>query len=172
MSSKIKMNDFDNFNKEVNNMLSDLKDPHLRTILTTKLALTLQNQIEDRFIEQNDFEGNAWVDRKKPKISKNPRKKPVENKNLLLRKSGNLADNWDNKSDAEGFVVFNNSKSSGGFPYGLVHAFGSKHVPKRSFLPLVEKSGTYDFNDKYKECVMDEIYDFFDKELDKYKGKK
>jgi phage virion morphogenesis protein len=112
--------------------------------LMRTLGNILRNETEDSFENESSPFGQRWRALKPGTI----RQKQKNRKSLnILRSDGDLADRWVVQVDDKKATVSNNTNKNG-FPYGLVHQFGtnkagrSKNVKisARPFLP-VDRNG-------------------------------
>lgn len=112
--------------------------------LMQTLGNILQNEIEASFKNESSPFGQKWQALKPSTIRQ---KQKLGKSSNILRSDGNLADKWIVKVDDKRATVSNNTNKNG-FPYGLVHQFGtnkagrSKNVKisARPFLP-VDRNG-------------------------------
>ncbi|AQW87882.1 putative phage virion morphogenesis protein [Campylobacter pinnipediorum subsp. caledonicus] len=96
----------------------------------------LSNSIEDSFENETSPEGKKWK-ALKPSTIKYKAKHKKSNK--ILRRDGNLSDNWVVKAGNNSVKVSNNTKFKG-FAYGLSHQYGTKNIPARPFLPITKNN--------------------------------
>lgn len=110
----------------------------------TQLGEMLKNSIEDSF----ENEKSPFGERHKPLSQSTLKNKLKKGKSeRILRRDGNLADNWVLNTTNTKASVSNNTNFKG-FAYGLAHQFGANgagrgkniKIPARPFLP-VDKSG-------------------------------
>lgn len=125
--------------------LKNLQNLQNRTApLITQLGEMLKNSIEDSF----ENEKSPFGERHKP-LSQSTLKNKLKNgkSERILRRDGNLADNWVLNTTNTKASVSNNTNFKG-FAYGLAHQFGANgagrsrniKIQTRPFLP-VDKSG-------------------------------
>ena len=125
--------------------LKNLQNLQHRTApLITQLGEMLKNSIEDSF----ENEKSPFGERHKPLSQSTLKNKLKKGKSeRILRRDGNLADNWVLNTTNTKASVSNNTNFKG-FAYGLAHQFGANgagrgkniKIPARPFLP-VDKSG-------------------------------
>lgn len=125
--------------------LKNLQNLQNRTApLITQLGEMLKNSIEDSF----ENEKSPFGEHHKP-LSQSTLKNKLKNgkSERILRRDGNLADNWVLNTTNTKASVSNNTNFKG-FAYGLAHQFGANgagrgkniKIPARPFLP-VDKNG-------------------------------
>lgn len=117
---------------------------HRTAPLMEQLGEILKNSIEDSFENEKSPFGERWKPLAKSTLQNKLKKGKSER---ILRREGDLADNWVLKSDDDKAVISNNANNKG-FAYGLAHQFGANgagrgkrtKIPARAFLP-VDKNG-------------------------------
>lgn len=157
----IKVTGFEKIEKKLENLakLEINVKPALRTI-----GEMVRNSIEDSFEKETSPFGERWKPlssstifseirggKKGSTIKSGKRHKKgflkkygVGGSRRILRRDGNLADNWVVEVGDSSVVVSNNTQSKNGFKYGLAHQFGANGtgrgkngiIPARPFLPI------------------------------------
>ncbi|PPB57594.1 phage virion morphogenesis protein [Campylobacter hyointestinalis subsp. hyointestinalis] len=131
--------------EKLQNKLRNIQKLEHRTApLMKQLGEILKNSIEDSFENEKSPFGERWKPLSQSTL-KNKLKKGKSER--ILRRDGNLADNWVLNTTNTKASVSNNA-SHKGFAYGLTHQFGvggaghtkNIKIPARAFLP-VDKSG-------------------------------
>lgn len=100
------------------------------TLLT--VGNMVKNTIEESFENESSPFGQKWTPLK---ISTSRAKAKRGASSKILRDEGNLADRWFVEVKDDGVSISNNIQYKG-YAYGKAHQFGTKHMPRRPFLPI------------------------------------
>lgn len=129
--------------------------------LMQTLGNTLRNEIELSFENEKSPFGGKWKPLKEPTLKAKIKKGESEK---ILRKSGNLSDNWSIDATPTKVSISNNSQGKNGFKYGLTHQFGSakKGIPAREFLPIDKN---HHLPNGLKNQIIKDVESFIEKKL-------
>ncbi|PZT47191.1 virion morphogenesis protein [Helicobacter valdiviensis] len=96
---------------------------------------TIRKSILESFAKETSPFGEKWKALKPSTIAQ--KKKEGKNKGILKR-DGELSENWHVDFKKGEAIVTNNSQTKSGFKYGVVHQWGNKKrkIPQRAFLPI------------------------------------
>jgi len=130
----IEITGLETIQKSLNTLSQSLGKTEMKSTMTT-IGNMITNTIEESFEREQSPWGEKWRELD-PKTKKQKQRKGKSN--LILRSSGDLADEWQVTASSESVEVSSNAKSEKEFAYGAVHQWGSKKVAARKFLPISE----------------------------------
>lgn len=132
MQIKIEAKNIDKIQKELWKLQKRTKD--LSSVMTD-IAEHLYTITDESFDNETAPDGTPWEDLK-------PATWRYKKTDKILYEEGTLRGSlyiW--SSDSEARIGVN--ATSKGYPYPIVHQFGSKHVPARPFLPIDSEGNMY-----------------------------
>ena len=98
------------------------------------------------------------------KASTLAQKKKEGKNNGILKRDGDLSENWSTEFEKGEVIVTNNSQTKSGFKYGAVHQWGNKKrkIPQRAFLPIKANG---EIQKDIKEVIKNDTKDYIKKTL-------
>jgi phage virion morphogenesis protein len=127
----IEIQGIESIQKKLKPLDDALSPSKMRSTLLT-VGNMVKNTISESFENESSPFGSKWQPLK-INTAKAKAKRGASSK--ILRDEGNLADRWLVSVEDDGVSISNNIQSKG-YAYGKAHQFGTKHMPKRPFLPI------------------------------------
>lgn len=136
MQISIDVQGLDKVQNKIHDISNKAKDT---TPLMAELANHLYNTTQDSFDEQKSPDGISW----NPIKNSTHRRKNGSQK--ILYKSGHMQDSLNASYDKDSATIGLNA-TKGGYPYPVVHQFGTKDgkIDARAFMPIKEDESLYD----------------------------
>lgn len=140
--------------RRLHSKLTSLKSP------MSEIGTFFTNTMEDSFDNEQSPDGTPWHPLKES--TKRSKAKRGEHK-MLQSKDSNMYESINSQADAHSVIAGVNAFSKDGYPYPLVHQFGSKDgtIVARSFAPIT-KDGNL------TRGVEEEIYSILEDYLREY----
>ncbi len=132
MQVQIEVKGIETVNKKLKQLQSIGSDPQS---VMAELANHLYNVVDESFQKQQTPDGISWNPIKPRKDDKSPKR--------ILYDKGTMQESLSQKSSKNEAIVGLNAYSGGGYPYPIVHQFGSQDgtIEARAFMPI-HKDGT------------------------------
>ncbi len=148
MQISINVKGLDKVQNKIQNISNKAKDT---TPLMAELANHLYNTVQKSFDEQKSPDGISW------NPIKNSTHKRKNGSQKILYQSGHMQDSL-NATHGKHSVTIGLNATKGGYPYSLVHQFGTKNgkIAARAFMPIKEDESLYDnIKEELEEIIED-----------------
>ena len=133
--------------EELDRLLDQLSEhaDHMQPVMD-EAGNYLQNIIEESFESGRSPDGETWSPLADSTLIQKTKDGSPQSMGKLLYDEGTLSESIGYEANNEGLTVGVNAYSKGGYPYPVVHQFGSEDgkIPARPFMPIDNDGELYE----------------------------